>query len=185
MGPRRSLCHSSRALLTPKNFIWAAGLMRFESQSLCSLLTCSPSPSRSLSRKMTVGTQVTAQLGLLLPMTFIPLIPVTFYSASLYCSQLSRPPPPRPRSQISSRDDKSVVELIFLLLWCLDLLQPTVVHFSYWWSNQAAAQFVWVIIFSFISQCHAMPAFSYLFSKAVKCFPLKYPLGQSWQLIIP
>lgn len=172
--PRRSLCHWSRAHLTPKSSIWAAGLMRFASRSRCWLLTCSPSLFRSPSKKMTAETQVKAPLLSLPP-------PPALYSASMYRSLDSLFFP----SQISSRDDKSVVELIFLLLWCLDLLQPTVVHFSYWWSNQAPVRFVWVIIFSFISQCHAMPAFGYLFSKAVKCFPLKYPLGQSWQLFVP
>lgn len=175
-GPRRSLCHWSRGHLTPKSFIWAAGLMRFASQSLCWLLTCSPSLFRSLSKKMTVETQVKAQLV----SSSLSPPPCSLLCLNVPLSTLFFSP-----SQISSRDDKSVVELIFLLLWCLDLLQPTVVHFSYWWSNQAPVRFVWVIIFSFISQCHAMPAFSYLFSKAVKCFPLKYPLGQSWQLFVP
>lgn len=168
MELRRSLFHWSRAHLTPKNSIWAAGLMRFASLNLCWLLTCLPSLFRSLSKMMIAETQVKAFCVLssdVLSAHFLSSSSLVLYLFSSHV--LSSPPPTSRLNPIASLsallysfffnressvyNDKSVFNIVSQsFLWCLDSFQPPVVHFSYWWSNQAS-QFVWVIIFSFIS----------------------------------
>lgn len=166
MELRRSLFHWSRAHLTPKNSIWAAGLMRFANLNLCLLLICLPSLFRSLSKMMIAETQVKAFCVLsshFLLSSILSACPLPFFFSCSLLSSLYVSTQPYGITLCSTElfffsitnHQCAMTNLFFKIvfqsfLWCLDLFQPPVVHFSYWWSNQAS-QFVWVIIFSFIS----------------------------------